>query len=188
MLSLTKRRLLSGLLKVPLLLDLRKKKTERQMKATDYGRLYKKAFDILGDLTPLKADCGTLCERRCCKGDSATGMLLFPHEESTLNVIYTHRGERLAVCNGSCNRAERPLSCRIFPFFPTVDEKGRVFAEKDLRAAYTCPLLIHSDEIVFDKRFFRAVKKVGKLLAKDAECLAFMQRVTEEIDFAGEFK
>ena len=121
------------------------------MKTTDYGKLYKKAFSILGDLTPLKADCGTLCGGLCCKGDSTTGMLLFPHEESSLRVISTQMGDRLAVCNGSCNRAERPLSCRIFPFFPTVDEKGRVFVEKDLRAFRTCPLLMHSEEIVFDK-------------------------------------
>lgn len=157
------------------------------MKTTDYGKLYKKAFSILGDLTPLKADCGTLCGGLCCKGDSTTGMLLFPHEESSLRVISTQMGDRLAVCNGSCNRAERPLSCRIFPFFPTVDEKGRVFVEKDLRAFRTCPLLMHSEEIVFDKRFFRALKKVGKLLAKDEECLAFMQKVTQEIDFVGKF-
>ncbi len=158
------------------------------MKTTDYGKLYKKAFSILGDLTPLKADCGTLCGGLCCKGDSTTGMLLFPHEESTLRVISTQMGDRLAVCDGSCNRAERPLSCRIFPFFPTVDEKGRVFVEKDLRAFHTCPLLMHSEEIVFDKRFFRALKKVGKLLAKDEECLAFLRRVTQEIDFVGEFE
>ncbi len=150
--------------------------------ATDYQQMYQKIFRILGDLTPLCVDCGVLCGGACCKGDRDTGMRLFPHEESTLSVTPLPDGGRLAVCDGTCDRKGRPLSCRIFPFFPTIDDKGRIFVETDDRARRLCPLLIHSDELVFDRRFFKAVKRVGKLLAKDDECRAFLTEVTAEID------
>ena len=31
--------------------------------------LYKKAYRILENSTPLKFDCGTLCDKKCCSGD-----------------------------------------------------------------------------------------------------------------------
>ncbi len=152
------------------------------MKATDYKALYVKIFNILGDLTPLTVDCGVLCDCACCKGDKSQGMLLFPYEESSLPIKKTESGERLVVCNGHCDRSERPLACRVFPFFPTVDKKGRVFIEKDYRAQLLCPLLEHCDEIIFNPKFFKALKKVGKLLAKDREILEFLRYTTAEID------
>ncbi len=152
------------------------------MRKTDYAKLYQKINAIMGDLTPLTVDCGVLCGGACCKGDSGTGMRLFPHEKTTLTVITGDDGVAVAVCDGTCDRATRPLACRIFPFFPTIDERGRIFVEPDDRAKRLCPLLTHSDEIVFDKRFFKAVKKVGKRLAKDAECRAYLEETTAEID------
>ena len=149
----------------------------------DYNKMYKKIFRILGDLTPLKADCGKVCGGACCKSDEhSIGMRLFPFEESTLPVKVTEDGVRLVVCEGTCNREDRPLSCRIFPFFPTVDERGRVYVEPDYRGARLCPMIEHMDDIVFDRRFFAAVKKVGKILAKNKECLRFLQESTEETD------
>lgn len=152
------------------------------MSNTDYGRMYDKIFKIMGELTPLRADCGLLCGGACCKGDDSTGMRLFPHEQSSLTVTTDPSGVRLAVCDGTCDRSKRPLACRIFPFFPTIDEKGIIFVEPDYRAKLLCPMIEHSDELVFDPRFFRAVKKVGQLLSKDAECRAFLYQTTEEID------
>ena len=149
---------------------------------TDYEKLYQKIFDVLGNLTPLTADCGRLCNGACCKGDDKTGMRLFPFEQTTLSVIETADGGRLAVCDGTCDREKRPLSCRIFPFFPTVDEKGRVFVELDYRAVRLCPMVTHADDIVFDKRFLKAVKKAGKLLVKDPANRAFLEETTAEID------
>ncbi len=152
------------------------------MKPTDYEALYHTIFRTLGDHTPLPADCGVLCGGACCKGDAQTGMRLFPHEPTTLPVIQTEDGGRLVVCGGTCDRQMRPLACRIFPFFPTIDDKGRIFVETDDRARRLCPLLSHSDELVFDKAFFKALKKIGRLLAKDAECRTFLKDVTAEID------
>lgn len=150
---------------------------------TDYKKLYEKVFSVLGDLTPLRVDCGQLCKGACCKGDKEVGMHLFPFEESCLQVTENkENGVRLAVCDGTCDRTKRPLSCRIFPFFPTVDDSGKVYVEADMRAYRLCPLVSHIDEVEFDKRFLKALKKAGKLLAKDKECLEFMRGVTAEID------
>ena len=151
------------------------------MKCADYDKIFK----IMKNLTPLKVDCGQLCGGACCKGDSGTGMLLFPGEESELSITVGASGERLAVCNGTCDRDSRPLSCRIFPFFPTISENGKIFVEPDLRASRLCPLIEHSKEIEFDPKFFKAVKKVGKILAKDDESRKFLENVTAEIDEIG---
>lgn len=157
------------------------------MKNTDYKKMYAKIFKIMGDLTPLKADCGKLCGGACCKGDENTGMRLFPFEESDLPVKTLKNSVRLVVCNGKCDRTKRPLACRIFPFFPTVDERGKVYVEPDFRGARLCPMITHSDEIIFDKRFFKALGKVGKILAKDKVCLEFLREATEEIDTYKDF-
>lgn len=157
------------------------------MSDTNYKEMYDKIFKTLGNLTPLKADCGLLCEGACCKGDEKTGMRLFPHEESELHVIETEEGVRLAVCDGTCDREKRPLACRIFPFFPTIDEDGEIFVEEDTRAAVVCPMIGHEDEILFDDDFLDAVQKVGEILAQDEACRAFLEQTTEEIDMYREF-
>ena len=156
-------------------------------KSIDYEKMYDKIFQTLGDLTPLKGDCGKFCDCACCKGDENTGMLLFPFEETNLEIRKNEAGERLAVCNGRCDRKTRPLACRIFPFFPTIDEKGKIFVELDYRGARLCPMIEHYNEIIFDKKFLSAVKKIGKILSKDKVCREFLYNATAEIDTFYEF-
>lgn len=149
---------------------------------SDYGMLYKRVFRLIGPLTPLKGhDCGALCEAACCRGGEGDGMLLFPGEQTELPVREAELG-RLAVCSGACEREKRPLSCRIFPFFPTVDEKGRVRVKIDSRAMGICPLAQYSENVIFDRRFIRKLKRAGKLLAKDEACRSFMREVTLDIE------
>lgn len=143
-------------------------------------RQYKRIYRLFDGVTPLNADCGKICGKNCCKGDSRTGMLLFPNEETALNVI-EENGVRLAVCGGVCDRNERPLSCRIFPFFP-VFENGRVKAVTDLRGINVCPMVSHRNEIRFSRRFLRHIRIVGKILYRDPECAEFMNRISEEIE------
>lgn len=147
-----------------------------------YKKMYNKIFKIMGELTPLTVDCGVLCGGACCKGDDNTGMLLFPYEESELEIKLTENGDRLAVCDGTCDRNKRPLACRIFPFFPTISDNGKIFVELDLRAHRLCPMIEHCDELLFDPKFLKAVKKVGKILVKDEECRKFLKQSTAEID------
>lgn len=155
------------------------------MDKIEYFEFYKKIYDLLAYTTPLIADCGILCNHRCCNGDEETGMLLFPHEKTTLNVI-ENEGRRLAVCDGSCKRIERPLSCMLFPFFPVINEKGKIEIELDYRGAGICPLVLNADVTSFNRKFIKNAKKAGKLLIRNEECKAFMLEITEEIKEAKE--
>ena len=146
-----------------------------------YERLYKKAKRIIGDKTPLKKDCGLLCGKACCKGDSETGMLLFPFEKTSLPVIEKD-GLRLCVCNGSCSREERPLSCMIFPFFPYLTAEGRIRVIPDIRGSSLCPIVRNFVQTKLDRRFLRRVKEVGRLLKEDNECRAFLEGISRETD------
>lgn len=74
-----------------------------------YQKLYAEAGRIIGDKTPLKKDCGQICDGACCKGDDDTGMLLFPFEESVLHVEET-RGYAL-----QCVRADATEVSARFP-------------------------------------------------------------------------
>lgn len=146
-----------------------------------YERLYKKAKRIIGDKTPLKKDCGMLCDGACCKGDENTGMLLFPFEKTSLTVT-EKEGVRLAVCGGKCKREHRPLSCMIFPFFPYITPEGRIKVVPDIRGYNICPLVREFSYVRFDRAFLRRVKDVGRLLATDEECRDFLYATSREID------
>jgi hypothetical protein len=131
-----------------------------------------KCYKVLEDETPLNFDCGKICDCKCCKGDENTGMILFPGEEnlidSNIKIKISQNGEKIAICNGSCDRNKRPLSCRIYPFFPLIKEfKGRrrVKIIFDLRA--DCPLI--NDEYKYNKEFLRRLKRVGKTLLNNEE-------------------
>ena len=141
--------------------------------------LYRRAFRLLGNFTPLKTDCGVLCGRRCCHGDADTGMLLFPGEATVLPVREAG-GRRVAVCGGRCSRETRPLSCRLFPLFPVPDGRGGLTAAADPRGAI-CPLVRHAAQVRFSHRFRARVAAVGRLLLCDADCRAFLEHVWAEM-------
>ncbi len=147
----------------------------------------KSCYSILRKTTPLSFDCGKICNGKCCKGDEKTGMLLFPGEENLIdpdiNVIQTESGDKLAVCNGTCDRNRRPLSCRIYPLFPVVvDEEGirKIKVCFDYRA--DCPLYIR--DYKFSKCFIKGVRRVGKYLLLNEETKAFY---TELSDMCNEY-
>ena len=151
----------------------------------DKTELYSALYKLFEETTPLKTDCGVICDMACCKGDDDTGMRLFPGEETSLRVV-ERNGIRYAVCEGKCDRTQRPLSCRLFPFFPTIAENGRIFAEIDPRGTDVCPLVRNCGNILFSRRFLRKVRKAGELLSKDPDCREFLREITEEIDEANE--
>ena len=78
------------------------------------------ALAILSEVTPLKSDCGRICDRACCASMAGeeTGMLLFPSEGERYRgrpgwkILETAGGEELLICPGRCDRSVRPLSCR----------------------------------------------------------------------------
>jgi len=143
--------------------------------------VYNSLYKLFDGITPLKKDCGKLCGGACCRGDEKTGMLLFPFEKTGLKV-YQNGSLRYAVCEGKCDRQKRPLSCRIFPLFPAIDDKGKITVAADTRGYDICPLVRHSSEVLFDRRFIKNVKKAGKILAKNRACKEFLTDITSQID------
>lgn len=141
----------------------------------------KSCYSVLGLLTPLEFDCGRLCEGRCCKGGEGVGMLLFPGEEllidPNISVITNECGDKVAVCNGICDRKKRPLSCRIYPIFPIIKDEG-IETEFDVRA--NCPLV--SGEFKIDRRFDKAVRRVGKYLLLNDETAHFYKKLSAELE------
>ena len=142
-------------------------------------------YSLLRRETPLKEDCGKICNGKCCKGDDNTGMILFPGEENLIDenikIKVAENGEKIAVCNGTCDRNKRPLSCRIYPLFPLVEtEDGNEIVKTiiDLRA--DCPLT--SGEYKFNKAFLRKVKRVGKYLLLNEETKAKYMELSDEIN------
>jgi hypothetical protein len=150
--------------------------------------LYKKAYRMLESSTPLKFDCGILCNKRCCLGDNNAGMHLYPGEEAVLQesqIFLKIRKENFnnieiffAVCNGKCDRRFRPLSCRIYPFISHINHVGQISIIDDPRAKYTCPLLLDMNELQIDKRYVRKVTKVFQLLAQDAEIRTYINTLS----------
>ena len=153
--------------------------------------LYNRAYSEIGVLTPISADCGALCGAKCCKGDDNSGMIVFPGEERFL----TARGYKLkrrdmagypvlfTACDGKCKRIYRPLSCRIFPLAPIL-ENGALKIIEDPRAKYLCPLLsAHAVEDAFKDAVYRAFS----ILIEDEEVFKMLECYTKMIKSYSEF-
>lgn len=143
-----------------------------------------RARALLEQVTPLESDCGRVCDGRCCRAtEEHEGMLLFPGEAcgEGFTVRTTSAGDRLCVCDGTCDRTERPLACRMFPLFPAVGEDGRVRAVYDVRAFGVCPLVRECAHVPLRRDFVRAVRRAGRILMSDPACAAFLRRSSEEL-------
>ncbi|TCL56496.1 hypothetical protein EDC14_104920 [Hydrogenispora ethanolica] len=157
--------------------------------------LYKNAYHQLHTQTPLRTDCGRLCNRACCQeNDEDLGMYLFPGEAELLLAADFLRIEPtdlqylpgknvyFASCNSQCRRSQRPLACRIFPLTPYMTAKGLLTTIIDPRARFVCPLAREYQRSDFHPEFVRAVQKVGQLLIKHQETQAFLLWLAAVID------
>ena len=144
------------------------------------------AREKLKNVTPLKRDCGRVCGARCCRPleGEETGMLLFPGEaeaydgKAGFEVRKTARGD-LLICSGTCDREDRPLSCRLFPLLPVIGDDGKVRAVTDLRAKAVCPLA-RQGKSAMDPAFADAVREAGEILAAEDEQAVFLEMLEEE--------
>ena len=144
------------------------------------------ARERLSRATPLKMDCGRVCGARCCRPleGEETGMLLFPGEAEAYagkpgwEVRKTARGD-LVICPGTCARAERPLSCRLFPLLPVIGDDGGIRVVTDLRAKAVCPLA-RQGKSAMDPAFIDAVREAGELLAQNDEQAVFLDLLADE--------
>ena len=142
-----------------------------------------KLYELLADVTPLPYVCGVLCGAACCKGSDRDGMILFPGErrffEDLPGFSVWHNAEYdydYLVCSGSCDREERPLSCRIFPYFFYVTRDEVVRAAPDIRALGHCQLL--KDRVPIDRAFLRRMRMCAKVIRADGELYDFVRRLT----------
>ena len=157
---------------------------------------YSEIYDLFSSLTPLAADCGTVCGGACCRvslpeaGES--GMALFPREEAFLSpageppfpgarIVRAAEGPVL-LCAGRCPRERRPLSCRIFPLFPYLDARGRIRAVYDPRAWRLCPLVREHARVPLQRAFVRAVSAAGHQIVRTPQGRAFLLGQSREID------
>lgn len=144
------------------------------------------AREKLKSTTPLKRDCGRVCGARCCRplDGEETGMLLFPTEAEAYTgkegweIRKTARAE-LIICPGSCEREERPLSCRLFPLLPLIGDDGEIRVVTDQRAKAVCPLA-RQGKSTMDPGFIDAVREAGKLLAQSDDQAVFLDLLAEE--------
>ena len=166
-------------------------------------RVLEEARGLLGDVTPLKTNCGRLCEGACCQSDETgeNGMLLFPFEDRLykkpidgfsfrlLPDDTLFKGGMRLVCQGSCPREHRPLQCRLFPLRIRVesDSSGfdtRAVAEIDPRAWALCPLPEMGGLRAMSAAFIGAVEQAGNALLKNVymlEALSNEQRLVDEL-------
>ena len=144
------------------------------------------AREKLKNVTPLKKDCGRICGARCCRSldGEETGMLLFPGEAEAYagkdgwEIRKTTRGD-LIFCSGTCNREERPLSCRLFPLLPLIGDNREIRVVTDLRARAVCPLA-RQGKSAMDPAFIETVRQAGEILAAADEQAVFLDMLEEE--------
>lgn len=123
-----------------------------------------RAIAIIGDATPLRHNCGDMCNRSCCTSEGY--MLVMPGEMARLDDRgYTFKPTRLGsygaanlvTCDGTCSREDRPYSCMIFPLAPKIID-DTVYVRLDARGRPTCPLCHMSMESL-SRDFIDSVKK-----------------------------
>ena len=147
------------------------------------------ARELLENLTPLKTDCGKLCQGACCQGDEQTGMLLFPGEEAfyegctfarIIPAGFALGGQdaQLLVCDGTCERSNRPLACRLFPLFLKFKEDGVTKLRMDVRAKAVCPLTDYGIRAL-DPDFKQAARSAYDILLEDESCAAYLRELDE---------
>ena len=144
------------------------------------------AREKLKNVTPLKKDCGRVCGARCCRPleGEETGMLLFPGEAEAYAdregwvVRHAAQGD-IVVCPGTCDREERPLSCRLFPLLPLIGDDGAIRVVTDVRARAVCPVA-RQGKSALDPEFIDAVREAGELLAQSEEQALFLDVLEAE--------
>lgn len=145
-------------------------------------------WDLLDSVTPLRQDCGLLCEAACCRPSAAgDGMILLPGEKELLSeypeswfsrAYYAGFGEvDFFACDGTCSRQTRPFACRVFPLAPRFTSAG-ISSRTDARGRPVCPLC-RGPKGALQKEFVRCCEEAFTILSEDPEGLAFLKAWAE---------
>jgi len=87
---------------------------------------------------------------------------------------------KFLVCKGYCDRKKRPLSCRIFPVIPQIDEHGYLNFVPDLRGVAMCPLLYQATRHTISPAFIDALYSAFEILTEDERVIEFIDILTKE--------
>lgn len=142
--------------------------------------ILRRAYEAIGDATPMTTDCGALCAAACCETDEdgQGGVCLLPGEESCAAWgELRHDGQMdapMLMCSGMCDRSARPFLCRIFPLCPVLGRDGKWTVRMDARARAVCPLSGGLKGL--DPAFVRGCAKAVRILAEDAQGEAFLAK------------
>jgi len=148
------------------------------------SEIIRQAWSLLETVTPLRVDCGSLCQGACCKeSDAGEGMLLFPGEAERMcdfpggvldKVDLPGYGKAdFFLCQGVCNRSMRPLSCRIFPLAPKSGRNGVWTSRLDVRGRPICPLS-RGPKGALRREFISACEDVFNLIAREEDGERFL--------------
>ncbi len=143
-----------------------------------------KAWALTEKVTPLAQDCGALCGAACCAADEdgQGGVFLFPGEARLIGVVDWAQiepsgalgGCQMLTCDGRCDRAKRPLGCRIFPLTPVPIKGGGWGVRIDRRSFAMCPLA-ESGKKGLQPGFVEAAKAAVNEVAIDPEGERFLR-------------
>jgi len=146
-----------------------------------------RAYEAIGEKTPMKTDCGALCNAACCgvDADGQGGVCLLGPEAEALKEIDWGRIEHVAhmdapmlMCTAMCERNLRPFLCRIFPLCPVIGKSGKWTVRMDARARAVCPLS-SAGLNGLDPEFVRGCAKAVRIIAENPEGEAFLARWAE---------
>jgi hypothetical protein len=160
---------------------------------------YKYLYRLTEKATPLKSDCGKLCNSICCQQNEtdSLGMYLFPGEE----VMFTGKEDWLAwerhdpkeydfpaswpfpvnfvKCSRACPRELRPLACRFYPLTPHIFKNGSwILIYDTLDLPYRCPLI--EEQLTMEPNFIETVAKAWSILLKDHRINTLVREDSEE--------
>lgn len=159
--------------------------------------VYLQLYKLFDKCTPVKVDCGELCNKACCKGDDC-GMYLFPGEKKVYELLnedwikitksdfyYTYKNKTynvpIALCNENCDRFARPLACRIFPLTPVLRD-GKIEIITDPRAKSLCPLSKGYYVSDYQNKFVKNIQRAFTLLCTNPQFKAFFEEYSKIIE------
>ena len=135
------------------------------------------ARKLLEVITPLQTDCGLVCGGACCQ--TLPGEAEMYRGEEGFTLVDSPHGTIL-VCEGRCDRANRPLACRMFPLVMLLRPDGVKIAT-DAAAQSVCPLA-RQGKSALSQDFVAAVRQAANLLAQDDQQAAHLRRLTDMQD------
>lgn len=155
--------------------------------------VYSKAYSLLDNTTPCRFDCGELCGKACCQNNANfaqnNGMLLLPYEKEYISSLGAYsfsfedsKDGTYLICLGSCERQFRPISCRIFPYYPSFSDGLKFNLRSDIRAISICPIISSKKFIRPNVYFLRNFKKSIKILLSHDEIKRELLKTSEFID------